>query len=93
MEIQNLRESLGRSEDENFEKDLKIAELNNQIRNILGENEALKDKLDHADDWIKTTYKYMTPIGRSELRNGAFLAMKNFQREPCQELETTLDLT
>lgn len=92
LEIQNLRESLGRSEDENFEKDLKIAELNNQIRNILGENEALKDKLDHADDWIKTTYKYMTPIGRSELRNGAFLAREEFPKGTLSRIRNNTGL-
>lgn len=92
LEIEDLKETLKRSEDENFEKDLKIAELNNQITAILGEHEALKDKLDHADDWIKTTYKYMTPHGRSELRNGAFFAREEFPKGTLSRIRNNTGL-
>ena len=70
---------LDKSEEENIEKDFEIAEKNTKIRELQSENNALKEKLKSADDWLTKTYKYMTPTGRNELKMGAYLAKEEFE--------------
>ena len=77
-EICELKTLLDKSEDENIEKDFQMAEMNKKMRELQTENSNLMDKLKTADDWLGLTYKYMTPAGRSELRNGAYLAKEHF---------------
>ena len=52
--------------------------MNKKMRELQTKNSSLKEKLKTADDWLGLTYKYMTPAGRSELRNGAYLAKEHF---------------
>ena len=75
-----MKIALDKSEDENIAKDFQIADLINQLREKKSENDNLKEHLHHVDDWLKTTYKYMSPSGRSELRTGAFIAKDEFPR-------------
>ena len=77
-EMNSLKSCLEKAENENIEKDFQIAELNNKIRELMTENDTLKEKVKHSDDWLKHTYKYMTPTGRSELKTGAYLAKAEF---------------
>ena len=76
-EISELKTLFDKSEDENIEKDFLITEMNKKMRELQTENSSLKEKLKTADDWLGLTYKYMTPAGRSELRNGAYLPSWN----------------
>ena len=78
-ELAKMKTILNKSEEENIEKDFEITEKNIKIRELQSENNALKEKLKSADDWLTKTYKYMTPTGRNELKMGAYLAKEEFE--------------
>ena len=78
--IDELKTALDKSEDESFDKDMKIAELTKQVRETKTENNELKEALKNSDDWLKSTYKFMSPTGRKELRTAAYLAKDEFPR-------------
>ena len=56
-ETADLKAALSKSENENESKDVKIAEITSDLRKLNMENDALKEKLKHSDDWLMSTFK------------------------------------
>ena len=78
-ELKEMKNLLNKSEEENIAKDFEIAELYKKINDLENKNSSLESKLKGADDWLIKTYKYLTPLGRNELKMGAFLAKDEFE--------------
>ena len=60
-ETADLKAALSKSENENESKDVKIAEITSDLGKLNMENDALKEKLKHSDDWLMSTFKNMSP--------------------------------
>ena len=57
-----------------------ISKILEQVRETKTENNESKEALKNSDDWLKSTYKFMSPTGRKELRTAAYLAKDEFPR-------------
>ena len=87
-EIDELKAALAKSKEENVAKDIKISEQTSDIRKLRSENNDLKDKLNHADDWLKPTYMNMSPSGKTELKTAVNMAKNDFPMGTMSRLRT-----
>ena len=57
---------------------MKIADLNKEVKMFQSENDDLKEKLNHADEWLKPVYKNMSLTARTEFKTVISMARSSF---------------
>ena len=85
-EKRELTNQLSNCEDENFEQQLKIAEMENKLKQKDVIIDDLKNQLENSDLWLKMTYQKMEPVGKKELKTAFAQAMPDLPRGTISRL-------
>ena len=67
IELEDLKDALRKSQDESDAKDFEICQLSQ-------ENDMLKEKMKHVDDWIKPSLQNLSSKTRSEFKTAVYMA-------------------
>ena len=83
-----LKNQLSNYEDESFEQQLKIAEMENKLKQKDVIIEDLKIQLENSDLWLKMTYQKMGPVGKREFKTAFAQAMPDLPRGTISRLRS-----
>ena len=80
-EMSHLKVILEKCIEENDAKDISINEITNELRKKSQENKELKVKLKQCDEWLKPTFKNMSPAARTEFKTAVQMAKHDFPKK------------
>ena len=88
-QIDQQKKELEKNEDENFDLQLKMTELETKVKKKDETIENLRSQLETCDSWLKITYHKLGPVGKKEFKTAFNLSIPEMPRGTLSRLRSS----